>query len=148
MLVIAQTVDQAVVWCVCRPVATFNRAAGRDPRAWDLMFLDEGHKIKNHNTQQYKALRELHGRMRVIITGTPVQARRPALPHTQTLTFSAKHSAPRLTRSQHCDIVDNHAWRAQKVEMRAEQLVGVPCTLRLLRPGPAGRSQRIQARVR
>ena len=61
--------------CGFRPVATFNRAEGRDSRAWDLVFLDEGHKIKNHNTQQYKALRELQGRMRVIITGTPVQVR-------------------------------------------------------------------------
>jgi SNF2 family DNA or RNA helicase len=58
---------------VYRPVARRNLPSGADASTWDVLILDEGHKIKNHNTQQYRALLELRSRMRIIITGTPVQ---------------------------------------------------------------------------
>jgi SNF2 family DNA or RNA helicase len=58
---------------VYRPVARRNLWRGRHESTWDVLILDEGHKIKNHNTQQYKALLEIKSCMRIIITGTPVQ---------------------------------------------------------------------------
>eukprot|EP00208_Stichococcus_sp_RCC1054_P008990 CAMPEP_0206151388 /NCGR_PEP_ID=MMETSP1473-20131121/38795_1 /ASSEMBLY_ACC=CAM_ASM_001109 /TAXON_ID=1461547 /ORGANISM="Stichococcus sp, Strain RCC1054" /LENGTH=1241 /DNA_ID=CAMNT_0053548933 /DNA_START=394 /DNA_END=4120 /DNA_ORIENTATION=+ len=48
-----------------------------DPRErkplWQLMFLDEGHKIKNPKSEIYKALRTIPVDCRIILTGTPIQ---------------------------------------------------------------------------
>jgi SNF2-related domain len=44
-----------------------------DAPMWDVMILDEGHKIKNPSTKLYKVLQRFSSRMRVIITGTPMQ---------------------------------------------------------------------------
>lgn len=41
--------------------------------SWGLVVLDEGHRIKNHETQAALALRSIRGRMRLILTGTPLQ---------------------------------------------------------------------------
>ncbi|MEW5317269.1 MAG: hypothetical protein WDW38_008580 [Sanguina aurantia] len=41
--------------------------------AWDMMFLDEGHKVKNPRMKLVAALQEIPVVMRVIISGTPVQ---------------------------------------------------------------------------
>ncbi|GFR41048.1 hypothetical protein Agub_g1691 [Astrephomene gubernaculifera] len=40
---------------------------------WDVMFLDEGHKIKNPKMKLVEQLRKLPARVRVIISGTPIQ---------------------------------------------------------------------------
>lgn len=40
---------------------------------WDYVILDEGHLVKNPNTQRAKALREIPSAHRVVISGTPIQ---------------------------------------------------------------------------
>lgn len=40
---------------------------------WDVVVLDEGHKVKNANSKTYKALHNFPARMRVVVTGTPMQ---------------------------------------------------------------------------
>ncbi|EDV22067.1 uncharacterized protein TRIADDRAFT_59182 [Trichoplax adhaerens] len=39
---------------------------------WDVILLDEGHKIKN-STKTSKMLREIRSRRRIVLTGTPIQ---------------------------------------------------------------------------
>lgn len=39
----------------------------------DLLICDEGHRLKNPNTKQYKTLMALSVRKRILITGTPIQ---------------------------------------------------------------------------
>lgn len=41
--------------------------------AIDLLVCDEGHRLKNVNTKQYRQLAALHSRKRILITGTPIQ---------------------------------------------------------------------------
>ncbi|GLC44458.1 hypothetical protein PLESTM_001599400 [Pleodorina starrii] len=50
-------------------------AQSRGDRAftWDVMFLDEGHKIKNPKMKLVEHLHKLPARVRVIISGTPIQ---------------------------------------------------------------------------
>ncbi|KAK9909741.1 hypothetical protein WJX75_006802 [Coccomyxa subellipsoidea] len=40
---------------------------------WDILILDEGHKIKNPRTQLAQKLREIPAKLPVIISGTPIQ---------------------------------------------------------------------------
>jgi SNF2 family DNA or RNA helicase len=42
---------------------------------WNLIILDEAQAIKNHTTQQSKAVRKLKARARIALTGTPVENR-------------------------------------------------------------------------
>ncbi|GLI69029.1 hypothetical protein VaNZ11_013570 [Volvox africanus] len=51
-----------------RPV--YNRA---DDFTWDVMFLDEGHKLKNPKMKLVEHVSKLPVRIRVIISGTPIQ---------------------------------------------------------------------------
>ncbi|CAA0411848.1 unnamed protein product [Arabidopsis thaliana] len=44
-----------------------------DGNKWDYMILDEGHLIKNPNTQRAKSLLEIPSSHRIIISGTPIQ---------------------------------------------------------------------------
>ena len=44
-----------------------------DNHVWDYVILDEGHKIKNHNSKTAKAIREVQTDNRVILSGTPIQ---------------------------------------------------------------------------
>ncbi|GAX75462.1 hypothetical protein CEUSTIGMA_g2905.t1 [Chlamydomonas eustigma] len=44
-----------------------------DVLPWDMIILDEGHKIKNPNMKLSEALRHLPARLRIIISGTPIQ---------------------------------------------------------------------------
>ncbi|KAJ7547607.1 hypothetical protein O6H91_08G094800 [Diphasiastrum complanatum] len=44
-----------------------------DSLTWDYMVLDEGHLLKNPNTQRAKSLREIPSAHRIIISGTPIQ---------------------------------------------------------------------------
>uniref|UniRef100_UPI00358F0B99 DNA excision repair protein ERCC-6-like n=1 Tax=Myxine glutinosa TaxID=7769 RepID=UPI00358F0B99 len=50
-------------------VATYN---GKD-FVWDVMILDEGHKIKNSSSQTAKAVRAIPSKFRIALTGTPIQ---------------------------------------------------------------------------
>jgi SNF2 family DNA or RNA helicase len=40
---------------------------------WATVVLDEGHRIKNHNTGIFQALSKIHSRMRLVLSGTPFQ---------------------------------------------------------------------------
>jgi hypothetical protein len=42
-------------------------------RPWDVVFVDEGHQIKNPSCQSGKALRKLRSRSRFLLSGTPLQ---------------------------------------------------------------------------
>ena len=42
---------------------------------WDLVILDEAQAIKNPGTQQTRAVKKLHARNRIIMTGTPIENR-------------------------------------------------------------------------
>ncbi|KAL5755404.1 hypothetical protein ACOSP7_023624 [Xanthoceras sorbifolium] len=44
-----------------------------DEITWDYMILDEGHLIKNPNTQRAKSLLEIPSSHRIIVSGTPIQ---------------------------------------------------------------------------
>lgn len=39
----------------------------------DLLVCDEGHRLKNPNTKQYRTLTSLNAKRRILITGTPIQ---------------------------------------------------------------------------
>ncbi|CAM6046593.1 unnamed protein product [Sphagnum compactum] len=42
---------------------------------WDYIILDEGHLVKNPNTQRAKSLREIPAAHRIVLSGTPIQNR-------------------------------------------------------------------------
>jgi superfamily II DNA or RNA helicase len=42
---------------------------------WDLVILDEAQAIKNPGTQQTRAVKQLHARNRIVMTGTPIENR-------------------------------------------------------------------------
>jgi hypothetical protein len=42
---------------------------------WDLVVLDEAQAIKNPGTQQTRAVKKLHARNRIVMTGTPIENR-------------------------------------------------------------------------
>ncbi|GAV74218.1 SNF2_N domain-containing protein/Helicase_C domain-containing protein [Cephalotus follicularis] len=44
-----------------------------DSFTWDYMILDEGHLIKNPNTQRAKSLLEIPSAHRIVVSGTPIQ---------------------------------------------------------------------------
>ncbi|KAG2442553.1 hypothetical protein HXX76_002639 [Chlamydomonas incerta] len=48
-------------------------ARGEEEFRWDVVLLDEGHKIKNPKMKLVEQLRKLPARVRVIISGTPIQ---------------------------------------------------------------------------
>merc|ERR1719161_932180 len=43
------------------------------PRAWDVVIVDEAHRIKNPSCQVGRALRRIKARCRLLLTGTPLQ---------------------------------------------------------------------------
>jgi SNF2 family DNA or RNA helicase len=46
---------------------------GGAPPVWDLLLLDEGHRVKNPSTATARALRATPARYRLLLTGTPIQ---------------------------------------------------------------------------
>ena len=54
-------------------MTSFDEDDDNDKPYWDVIILDEGHKIKNPSTQIYKALLNLLCRMPIVISGTPIQ---------------------------------------------------------------------------
>ncbi|BDA42988.1 probable DNA excision repair protein ERCC-6-like [Coccomyxa sp. Obi] len=50
-----------------------SKADDNEEPLWDILILDEGHKIKNPRTQLAQRLREIPVRLPVIISGTPIQ---------------------------------------------------------------------------
>jgi len=55
--------------------ATLLRLPALMERAWDLVILDEAQAIKNPGVRQTKAVKQLHGRARIVLTGTPIENR-------------------------------------------------------------------------
>lgn len=41
-------------------------------RKWDILVLDEAHKINNRSTARFKAIRNLHAKFKFALTGTPI----------------------------------------------------------------------------
>lgn len=61
-------------------VTTYNLAQGDDMDRkffkkikWDACVFDEGHVLKNFQSQRYQALMKFRGRWRLLLTGTPLQ---------------------------------------------------------------------------
>ncbi|KAJ9704139.1 hypothetical protein PVL29_005430 [Vitis rotundifolia] len=51
----------------------FHDKRSEDDFTWDYMILDEGHLIKNPNTQRAKSLMEIPCAHRIVVSGTPIQ---------------------------------------------------------------------------
>ncbi|RKP32313.1 hypothetical protein METBISCDRAFT_12337 [Metschnikowia bicuspidata] len=61
-------------------VTTYNLATGSQPdlkflksQAFDVIVYDEGHMLKNSNSERYNKLMRLKARFRLLLTGTPLQ---------------------------------------------------------------------------
>lgn len=61
-------------------VTTYNLATGSPPdlkflksQAFDVIVYDEGHMLKNSNSERYNKLMRLKARFRLLLTGTPLQ---------------------------------------------------------------------------
>lgn len=50
-----------------------------------LILCDEGHRLKNADSNTYQALNELNAKRRVILSGTPIQVRKNNFPFCPTL---------------------------------------------------------------
>ncbi|KAJ2850702.1 hypothetical protein IWW36_001670 [Coemansia brasiliensis] len=53
-----------------------NNPAGAEAMAkitWQAMIVDEGHRLKNDQTKTFQTLQKFRSRMRVLLTGTPLQ---------------------------------------------------------------------------
>lgn len=55
--------------------ATFTRLPGLQERNWDIVILDEAQAIKNPATQQARLVKQLKSRIRLALTGTPIENR-------------------------------------------------------------------------
>ncbi len=55
--------------------ATLLRLPALTERTWDLVILDEAQAIKNPGARQTRAVKQLHGRARIVLTGTPIENR-------------------------------------------------------------------------
>ncbi|GAA5963892.1 hypothetical protein JCM21900_003969 [Sporobolomyces salmonicolor] len=60
---------------VCTTYEAFTSEQGwfKKNKKWGLCVLDEGHKIKNHESNAAMALHGINARMRIILSGTPLQ---------------------------------------------------------------------------
>jgi len=59
-------------------ITTYGMAMRLEPLrtiSWDLMILDEAQAIKNAGTKQSKRIKEIPSRMRIAMTGTPIENR-------------------------------------------------------------------------
>jgi SNF2 family DNA or RNA helicase len=62
-----------------RAVVSHNRALQKRHRAeilqhrWDLVIVDEAHKVKNHNAARYKLVRDIEKNFLLLLTATPLQ---------------------------------------------------------------------------
>ena len=54
-------------------------AGSKRPFAWDVVVFDEANKIKNNSTQVSKSSAELPAKMKLLLTGTPIQVPRVLL---------------------------------------------------------------------
>ena len=57
-------------------ITTYGMAAkleGLKEKEWDCIILDEAQAIKNPLTKQTKAIKQLNGKMRIAMTGTPIE---------------------------------------------------------------------------
>lgn len=67
-------------WQHCtRAVVSYDRARQKDHKEailrhqWDLVIVDEAHKVKNHQTITYQALKQVHRNFLLLLTATPLQ---------------------------------------------------------------------------
>lgn len=62
-----------------RGIISYHRAMSRKHRAeimkqpWDLVIVDEAHKIKNHQSGSYKLVRDIEKNFLLLLTATPLQ---------------------------------------------------------------------------
>jgi SNF2 family DNA or RNA helicase len=62
-----------------RAIVSYHRALSKPHRAeimkhpWDLVIVDEAHKIKNHKSQSYELVRDLEKNFLLLLTATPLQ---------------------------------------------------------------------------
>lgn len=67
-------------WQECsRAIVSYDRARQKDHKEailryqWDLVIVDEAHKVKNHETITYRTLKEIHRNFLLLLTATPLQ---------------------------------------------------------------------------
>lgn len=58
-------------------IAYYRRAFTRSKKRPSLLICDEGHKIKNSDSLYAKALTRILTPNKIVLTGTPIQVRRP-----------------------------------------------------------------------
>ena len=57
-------------------LSTYKMVALRESireREWDIVILDEAQAVKNPNTKQSRAIKELNANNRIIMSGTPIE---------------------------------------------------------------------------
>ncbi|KAG8862700.1 hypothetical protein FRC20_011067 [Serendipita sp. 405] len=65
-------------WDVLITTYNFAQGGGNDSKffkkvPWGICVFDEGHVLKNYQSQRYEALMKIRGRWRLLLTGTPLQ---------------------------------------------------------------------------
>ncbi len=71
----AESTDAAQADLVITSYSMIARLGWLRERDWDLAILDEAQAIKNPGARQTRAVKELRGRCRVALTGTPIENR-------------------------------------------------------------------------
>ncbi|RYM06036.1 DEAD/DEAH box helicase [Sporolactobacillus sp. THM7-7] len=73
---------KSYVWDQCDIVVSSIDTAKREPHAslilkqsYDLVIIDEAHKLKNHKTKNYQFVRQLKKKFCLLLTATPIQNR-------------------------------------------------------------------------
>ena len=75
-----ETPTRADAWhAITRGIASYDRARGKKHAAailhhtWDLVIIDEAHKVKNHQSATYRFLQEIDRNYLLLLTATPLQ---------------------------------------------------------------------------
>lgn len=68
-----------VVWHVGEAadihIVNYDILGGLTDPEWDVIIVDESHKLKNPKTARFKAFKKLHAKRRIALTGTPIPNR-------------------------------------------------------------------------
>lgn len=71
--ILAEMLEQSHEFLTITTYGIVARLEGLAATVWDCVILDEAQAIKNPGTKQTKAVKELRSRMRIAMTGTPIE---------------------------------------------------------------------------